>query len=201
MSLIKPSLAVERIKKLDSKITIAIYALLGIAIMLFHAHTTHAGKVTSAGNIFLFSILLGPFVGNFSGWLSTSVYYGLSKNFFILDEGVLKRDVWTTIAYTNIGLIFCGVLTVIQFFVFGEPLFAKMDMDKYVDVSMTYYYAMEIMKIILLAWAFIFSVWVLSKILHITVVQALTVNFVSVLLIYGLGRIVLYIIVMIIIKS
>ena len=195
LSFLKPSLAAEKINRLNNKTIIGIYALLGIAILFFHAHTIHLGKVIPVGYIFIFSLLIGPFIGNLSGWIASRLYFALSNNFFLLDEGMNWQDVWKTMAFSNIPLIFAGLLIVIQYFIYGDIVFTKIDIGKYAQTSMLFYYLIEMVKIGLLVWAFIFSICVLSNKLNITIVQALTTNFVSVLVIYGLGRILLFIIV------
>lgn len=201
MSLIFPSKAVENIKRLDKKITIVLYGLIGVATVLFHAHTTHAGKIMHVDVIFLSAFLIGPLLGVFSGWVSASIYFYLSKTFFILDDDVNKKDVWTTLAYTNIGLIVAGILIVIQYAIYGEPFFSKMDIGRYVKTSTSYFYAIELIKVCLLTWAFLFTVWVLARVVKITVIQSLTVNFVSMLLVYGFGRILIYIVVLILTRT
>jgi|GEM_PF-6135548 len=196
-SLFVPAHAIERSKTVSNPLVWGIYAILGISLLFFSMKGLHIGRSVSTSYIFLISAMVGPVVGFFAGYTTSYIYYKISDSFFFVPDEMNRQHIFRAMAIVNLPLILLGILTLVEYLIYGDIIFHKINPVKFMEeISSVYYYGMEVLKIVIMLWVLIFTLLVLSKLLDIKITQALLANVVCALIIYGLGKILLYILVL-----
>ena len=196
-SLFVPRHAIEKSKTVPSPLVWGMYGIIGISVLFFSMKGAHMGRSINISYIFLISALVGPIVGFFAGYITSYIYYKISDSFFFVPEETNRQDIFRAMAIANLPLVLLGVFTLVQYLVYGDIIFNKINPVKFMEeTSSVYYYGIEALKIGVMLWVLIFTLLVLSKLLDIKIMQALLANAVCGLIIYGLGKILLYILVL-----
>jgi hypothetical protein len=196
-SLLVPDHTIEKSKSITNPFLWGIYAVVGISLLFFSMKGIHMGRTLHMRHIFLISLVAGPVVGVLAGFIASYIYYKISDSFFFVPEEVNRQDVFRAMAIVNIPLVLLGIFTLAQYLFYGDIIFNKINPVKFMeDTPSTYYYGMEVLKIGVILWVLVFSLLVLSRLLDIKVMQAFIANAVCALIIYGLGKILLYILVL-----
>ena len=189
--------AIEKSKKVSSPLIWGMYAIVGISLLFSSMKGAHLGRSINTSHIFLISVMVGPIVGFLAGYATSYIYYKISDSFFFVPDETNRRDIFRAMAIVNLPLVLLGVFTLVQYLIYGDVIFNKIDPAKFMEgTSSIYYYGMEMLKIAVMLWVLVFSLLVLSKLLDIKIMQAFLANAVCALIIYGLGKILLYILVL-----